>query len=134
MAATVEAKADGVFEAGDGSQRHATAELSKRGLAIIATGGERLALWSPSTLERTMAPRGFRIGSPRHTGAFTFDPVVGSDLIRALAAFPEPGAPVTARALASTMVTIVTILLVALVALASGFFWLAEWLMKSGSA
>ncbi len=134
MAATLDAKADGVFEAGDGSQRDATAELTKKGLAIIATGGEQLALWSPHSLQRTMAPGGFRIGAPQRTGAFIFDPVAGSDLIRALAAFPEPGAPATPRALASTMVTIVTILLVALVGLAWGFFWLAEWLMKSGAA
>lgn len=134
MAATVEAKADGVFDAGDGLKRDATAELSRNGLAIIATSGEQLALWSPRSLQRTMAPGGFRIGAPERTGAFTFDPVAGSDLIRALAAFPEPGAPAKPSALTFTMTVIVTIVLVALVALAWGFFGLAEWLTKSGAA
>lgn len=134
MAATVEAKAGGVFDTGDGLKRDATAELSRSGLAIIAMSGEQLALWSPRSLQRTMAPGGFRIGAPERSGAFTFDPVAGSDLIRALAAFPEPGAPATPSALTSTMAVIVTIVLVALVALAWGFFGLAEWLMKSGAA
>lgn len=134
MAATVDARADGVFDAGDGSQWQATAELSQNGLAVVGAGGEQLALWKPRELLRTMGSDGFRIGSRLRTGVFVFDPRFGGDLIRALAVFPDAGAPASPRNLVSTMALIVIVVLTSLFVLAWGFFWLAEWLLRSGVA
>ena len=133
MATTVRATADGIFDGGDGHRRSARGELSRKGLAIVAADGEPIALWKPTDLVRTSGPDGFRIAARRRAGVFVLAPGTGGDLIRVLAAIPDPDAPMRPQALISTMVVIVAVVLVTLFALASGFFWLIEWLFEGGS-
>lgn len=133
MATTARVTADGLFEAGDGCRQPARAELFQEGLVIVAADGERIAVWKPVDLMRTMGLDGFRIGARRQVGVFVFDPDTSGDLIRALAAIPDADAPMRPRSLVWTMVMIVAVTLAALVALAWGFFWLIEWLFGPGS-
>jgi hypothetical protein len=132
MATTAWAAADGIFNENERRQP-AKAALSRKGLAIIAADGEPIALWKATDLLRTVGPDGFRIGARRQTGVFVLEPGTGGDLIRALAAIPGADAPMMPRTLIRTMVMIVAVVLTALFVLAWGFFWLAEWLVASGT-
>ena len=132
MATTAWAAAEGLFEDGDGHRQLARAELSLKGLAVVAADGAEIALWKPPHLARAMGADGFRISARSQSGVFITDPDLGRDLIRALASIPNADAPMMPRALVWTMVLIVGMALASLFALVWGFSWFVEWLTASG--